>query len=407
MAGQAFQVSVSAHAAEFSERARKLTIYFNIPSAGINENTGILLVVHSLGEEPNSSFYQLLRSDWADRYNVVSVGLTYMGSKTELGGNSFHVPSDQTEKLLRLVPAELLPQCVRDNGTLDLGKVIELLPNRDLSDYVYCVVTGIDFEQDYNDFGYIQAIDCITALNAIIAIAEDNGHHLCLGRVFAFGIGHGGYVAMMADKFAPSTFALVADNSGWIYPELHRLYADTKEKEFPNGLIISQRKPAAYDLEPGKDHSFTQDMFEIRSLNNFGHRKQMQPLHKGRYILLHGELDKTVFPAEKRKFADLLESLGFSVELHLFGPLDIDGVMLHHVTHGLPGNWKALFERYCDPYCLECGDQSLVLSGDNELTRKDKIIYGTSNGRYVIDYSYLAPVIYYEPWQEAKRVGKV
>ncbi|OPX92012.1 MAG: hypothetical protein A4E53_00600 [Pelotomaculum sp. PtaB.Bin104] len=400
MAHQAYEVTVSAHPTEFSEEARTLDIYFDIPASGINMTTGIFLIVHSLGEDPNSLFYRKLRADWADRYNVVTASLNYLGTKLELSLNDVYIPEDQMQILISLIPREKLPGCFKEKGVLDLDKVFKLFSGLDLTEKVHCIPnpTDIDYTQDYNDFGYIQALDCLTAVNSIMAIAEDNNQKIHLGRIFAYGVGHGGYVAMMTDKFAPSTFALVADNSGWIVPQLKIIYSDVMRKSFADGPIISLNKPMVYDALNDRPRSFTQDMFDIRSLDKYEHLKQMQPLHRGKYVFFHGELDRKVLPGEKRFLSQMMQELGFDLDFHLFGPQDIDGYMLNNVTHGLPGSWKVLFERFCDQYCMENSDKALCLAGENEFTRKDKTVYSTANGRFIIDFSGIAPVISYESW---------
>lgn len=160
---------------------RKLNIYFSEPDAGVNSETGMVLLIPGFGGSSQSNVYKKMRSKFADDYNLITIQCDYFGWEFM-----------QTD-LLEETPA------------------------------------------NFNDMGVMQALDNITAVMIISEIIKDNNLSFNAGKVIAYGHSHGAYLSYLSNIFAPSLFSLIIDNSAWLFP----LYLITdRQLSFSNGAAL-------------------------------------------------------------------------------------------------------------------------------------------------------------------------
>jgi len=133
---------------------RMVKMFVREPAAGINGNTGLMLVLHNWGGVYDSPEYLKWCATFADRFNVIAVSVNYLQSGPEWKAN--------------------LPY----------------------------------------DHGYLQAMDAVRALYAVWKQLRDKGTGFNEHRVYVMGGSGGGNVAQMAMKLAPHTFACGVDISG-------------------------------------------------------------------------------------------------------------------------------------------------------------------------------------------------
>lgn len=67
------------HPSIYSSNSRKLKVYFSEPDAGVNEDTGILLLIAGFGGNANSKVYNKMRAVFADKFNLITVQCNYFG----------------------------------------------------------------------------------------------------------------------------------------------------------------------------------------------------------------------------------------------------------------------------------------------------------------------------------------
>ena len=137
----------------FKPGPRKVKLYVREPDAGINPNTGFMLLLHNWG----GTYKQTI--SWCDtlstRYNVVAISVDYLQSGE--------------------------PR----------------------------LTAGIPY-----DHGYLQAMDCIRALYHVQKQLADADVPFNARRCYAAGGSGGGNVSLMVNKLAPHTFACVIDICG-------------------------------------------------------------------------------------------------------------------------------------------------------------------------------------------------
>lgn len=65
---------------------------------------------------------------------------------------------------------------------------------------------------------YMQAIDNITAIEAIKLILRENNLTFNENKVMGYGHSQGAYLLHLANKLAPHLFTYIIDNSSWVDP---------------------------------------------------------------------------------------------------------------------------------------------------------------------------------------------
>ena len=74
-----YDFSMYGHPSIYKNMERKLHVYFTEPEEGINEYTGILLLIPGFGGNSKSNVYKKMRNIFADKYNLVVVQCDYFG----------------------------------------------------------------------------------------------------------------------------------------------------------------------------------------------------------------------------------------------------------------------------------------------------------------------------------------
>lgn len=159
-----YSFTIDGHPVIYNGYARKLNIYFSEPDIGVNDETGIVLLIPGYGGNSHSNVYKKMRSVFSDTHNMVVVQCDYFGWE--------FMQSDLKKE------------------------------------------TPFNF----NDMGLMQALDNITAVISVMEIIKDNRLSFNNGKIIIYGHSHGAYLAYLCNAFAPSLFSLIIDNSAWIFP---------------------------------------------------------------------------------------------------------------------------------------------------------------------------------------------
>lgn len=144
--------------------SRKISIHFSEPEDGVSQETGILIIIPGFGGNLNSNVYKKMRSNFADKYNLVTVQCDYFG--------------------LEFMQTDILEET----------------------------------DENFNDMGPLQAMDVISSVIFIQEILKDNNMCYNTNKTIAYGHSHGAYLAYLANAFAPNLFNLIIDNSSWLVP---------------------------------------------------------------------------------------------------------------------------------------------------------------------------------------------
>src|SRR5690554_494122 len=136
---------------------RELRIEFSVPLNGVNEQTGLIIFVPGFGGNIDSKVYKKMREVFADKYNMITIQCDYFGSSYMQGTNTFNL-SDQT--LNTIFSTEDVKKIKQDPSIL-----YRLLETKNVVLSVKAIIN--EKLEEFNDMSYMQAIDIITAIEAI------------------------------------------------------------------------------------------------------------------------------------------------------------------------------------------------------------------------------------------------
>ncbi len=278
------------------------------------------------------------------------------------------------------------------------GKIWENTPNpNNLAEDYDLLVIGVTYYQSGDkgkgdeiepyDFGYVQAMDALRALQYVYRSLKDSSHPFDPTRIYCTGGSGGGNVTQMANKFAPNTFACIVDLSGMA------ALTDDVAYNLPGGSGLNAR----YSKDPANPSYLSPDMQEIRNLGNPEHLAlQAKNENRCKIVIIHGEDDPVCLAADKHKVADAMQVAGLDVETHFITKADVDGKLFMDSKHQI-GDRTILLKHFAEKYLSPKSEQMRRLTKPNDFDRRADIAYPTSNGIHTITYSGEVPSLTFKP----------
>lgn len=196
---------------------------------------------------------------------------------------------------------------------------------------------------EYLSFGFLPALDHFMAISELA-----RRHRFDQRRIVLFGSSYGGYIANLMSKYAPHTFSLVIDNSGFARVLLRDvLSAELLDGEQKREISYGESKvtfpftPAyPWTLNERASSYFSDGCRSIRSLLHEGHWAPSATRH----CVFHSVADDLVPIAEKDRVVDILRQQGRAVDYHRIEASAIDGKVFKTAEHGMDASLRSLFE---------------------------------------------------------------
>ena len=335
---------------------RELRIEFSIPEKETDEDTGIAIFVPGFGGNIDSNVYKKMRETFADTYNIVTVQCDFFGSEFMQSASSFNLKGDINELLSALSFDE------RNSINEDYSNLLEVLSTRDIT---LPVVAKIDETRDYfNDMGFMQAIDIITAIEAVRIILIENGIKFNEEKVIGYGHSHGAYLLHLSNCLAPHLFSHIIDNSAWIEP----VYLST------NRYLFQQFGQMTLQIE--FDYIAKSSIEDKQALSLCTFYSCFD--NAAKIISFQGNDDNLINHIEKE---NLLKRIPH-VEFVLIDENSVDNIIFKSNKHGLDADFLKMFE-----YGLE-------KLGHYNNSIESRLIYEIvlSQTKIIVDYSSRLPV---------------
>ena len=354
-----YDLCMYGHPSIYKPKERKLKIYFSEPESGVNENTGILLLIPGFGGNANSNVYKKMRDYFSDEYNLVVVQCDYFGWEFMQAPNNVSINLNK-EELLKVFSQKEIDYIFKDKEFLN--RLIEVA-----NKYSYNILCNEVLDENltnFNDMGIMQALDNISAVIIMIEIIKDNGYKFDEGKIIIYGHSHGAYLAYLCNAFAPNLFSMIIDNSAWIFPvylESNR-YVNTV---YGNTILSCQFDYLAKSIDYDKEILYLPSLY--KKFNNICN-----------IICYHGTDDSLININDKEKFAKCVNRLF----LNKISSSKVDGKIFKSTQHGLGADFIKMFE--------------LTMKNNGEF-KKDKnislsnILYETNKKKYYFDYSNIVP----------------
>lgn len=293
-------------------QARTFPVYFSIPENGVNQETGILLLIAGFSAHANSKVYKKMRDYCADQYNLVTIQCDYFGyefmQEMNLSNYKFYKTTEKS-----------------DEGTATVYQL-------EINETNTCC----------NDMGLMQAVDNVTATLHVMGILYDNEMIFNTKKVMIMGQSHGAYLAYLCNIMCPGLYTHILDNSAWVYPNYltkGRYGIDQLNYEYVNVSIhyLVKRKGCNFSFLDLK-----------RLLSKFQNQAQI--------IVYHGE-DDTLIPFSKK--AEAVANI-HGIKMIKIGKEQLDHQIFFSAKHGLDADFFHLFQTFYENECsFEPNDEYL------------------------------------------------
>lgn len=347
---KSYQFEIDAHPSVYEPQERKLKIYFSEPEKEVNDETGILLLIAGFGGHANSNVCKKMRNTFADQYNLLTVQCDYFGWEFMQGKESITDVICDFSQFLDYPTKEQIEVIENKN---DIEKLMEIAERNHRNFRAYSRME--ESWSNFNDLGFMQAIDNITAVMAVMEVAKDNGYTLNSEKIIVYGHSQGAYLAHLCNLFSPNIFSLIIDNSAWIVPG----YLKEKRKvQFNSGIEI------IFDYLVSK-LDFDEEIYDLQTLyRNFDNTCAI--------IAYHGVDDDLVDYADKKKLIDSIPGATF----YLIDDQNLDNEIFRSTAHGLNADFIKMFQAVMDNYTFRPRKKAVLKN----------VHYHTSKADYYINY---------------------
>lgn len=339
----------------YSEKERSVKMYFTEPEIGVNEETGILLIIAGYGGNSNSNVYKKMRNQFADEYNLVTVQCDYFGWEFMQGPKKQVLNQKAYQEVMdKEVYESFLAKAKEGTADIFYQKLgINLIENLDES---------LD---NYNDQGIIQAFDNLVALKILLDILDSNSLIYNKKKVIVSGHSHGAYIAYLCNMFEPKVFSMLIDNSSYVYPNY--LNNDRLLKSF-NGFqyeIVFKYlvRSLSYDSE-----NYNLDLMYAKFEN------------QANIISFHGINDNFLSLQEKKEF---LDKVSYTV-LEVIDENRVNDIF-KSCNHGLDADFIKFFDYVWNQYPQQLSKKEDLMFIEHEIK--------TSTNCYLVDMSLGVPRI--------------
>ena len=353
-----YEIEVQAQPSIYLPQERTMKIAFSEPEAGVDEETGILLIIADYEGKLSSDVYTEIRNNFADDYNLMTVQCDYFGY--QYMGDDYPVVVDDELLKSSLSAAEL-----------------ELL-NRDYERYQH-ILQGKIFTQDielcetpsdFNDMGLMQAIDNVRAVKILLDIIKENGYSINEKRIYAYGFSHGGYLAYLCNAMWPGLFTGIIDNSAYLIP--FYLKKPRKFDVFQENIQIKQ-KMEYKAFEYVKDEQIMELPYIYSQFDN-----------KAQIMCYAGETDGMTSLEDKKAFLNKVEHTNIATVTRY----NMNREYFTTTDHGLGADFVKLFRLAYDSFL----ESETYKCKQHKITMED-VEYETDMFRYKVMWEDGIPVL--------------
>jgi len=193
-----------------------LDYYITFPTGyDKSKSYGLVFCITGYGDCAASE-YQLnkLRPYISDKYNIITIGVRY---HNDLRTNKqFTIDFNA---ICNFYGLDLNYFKNRTSGDLIINDLTDFLISRNIFSLDPRISIKTAAYNQYSSFGFMPAIDHLNVLFDVI-----NKYNIDKQNIIAFGTSYGGYIASLMAKYAPNTFSLVIDNSGFCVAQLQEVF---------------------------------------------------------------------------------------------------------------------------------------------------------------------------------------
>lgn len=325
---------------EMPEKVRDtLEYYVTLPSTYDKSlKYGVVFCIPGYGDTAVSEYQQnKLRPYIADKYNLIAVGVRYHNDVRT--GEDVNVNIDGICSFYGIDK-----NYFRNINTFNI--LLEDLFNLIISRNIFSIDPRLSVKlapyNKYSSFGFMPAIDHLNVLFNLMG-----RYNIDKRNIIAFGSSYGGYIASLMGKYAPGTFSMVIDNSGFSVTSLSEVFGGAVEGT--GGAWVKVVNGRRYEVcftantlwstDETSTNYFSDVHKQIRSLLVEEHRTPSQTMH----CCFHSVKDKLCSINLKDEQYRILEKYN-PVYYKRVQENDIDGKVFKNIEHGMNASLRSLFD---------------------------------------------------------------
>lgn len=341
-------------------KERKLKFYFSEPSNGINDETGVLLIIAGFGGSASSNVYIKMRDTFADKYNLITIQCDYFGYEFMQAPNNITLKLTK-EDMKRYFSNKEVEYIYKDNNIF--SRLMEIS-----NKYKINILAKENLNEDYNnycDMGLIQAIDNITAIIAVMEVIKNKGFNINKDKIILYGHSHGAYLSYLCNALAPNLFSLLIDNSSWLFP------AYLKGSRYVNSIYGNSVLSVEFEYF-AKTVEYDEEILYLPSIySKFSNNCDI--------ICYHGTNDNLISHKDKAVLKKIINRFSYNE----IDETKVDNKIFKSNKHGLGADFLELFDLAINEYHFK-----------NRIFKKSEFIfYETQKNSYKIDYSNIIPFL--------------
>ncbi|OCA96800.1 DUF2920 family protein [Clostridium beijerinckii] len=360
------------------EVRESLDYYITFPD-GYNKSKsyGLVFCISGYGYSAESDYQaNKLRPYISDKYNMITVGVRYH--------NDLRIDDSDVQISLGTIcnwygiDSNYFNNVTSSEQIID--KIFEILQTRNIFSLDSRLSFKVSAYNKYSSFGFMPAIDHLNVLFDII-----QRYNIDKNNIIAFGTSYGGYIASLMAKYAPHTFSLVIDNSGFCVAQLQEVLGG--QVGGAGGAIVRYLNNTRYEipyvantlwsLDETSEYYFGDSKKKIRNLLIEDHRTPSSTV----YCCYHSEKD-TLAPIKlKDDMYNCLEKYNITYYKRV-KECDVDGRVFKNSSHGMNASLRMLFDTSMEKYKKHNNKK------DDDIDFDRNVVYGFPCADKLYNFSY-------------------
>jgi hypothetical protein len=343
------------------------------PNKGVNANTGLVLFFVGYGMEPCGRYVRSLLSYLANKHNCLAASVDYFGANLWNSPKCRWVPNPEFFINLEKHYGIEVNAPKGFDAKLLRAKLAAILKLRGIDRFhPSCAFLGVSAE--YHSMGFLPALDGLQVAFRLVTEFSLNKR-----RLFAFGTSYGGYIANLIAKFAPRTFRMVIDNSGFSSAEddIWNVYGMSTWLS-PEGVAMKTLMTAAFSQNSATPNYFWPANKEIRNLLNRDHVFAGPTRHYG----YHSISDAVAPTATKLRLRDVYADKS-PYELEVIDQTKLDGRVFKDLSHGMHASMRGLFDMSYEKFLRDGGADA----DDTDFDRESRYLFPCGEQDYFLSFS--------------------
>ncbi len=209
-------------------------------------------------------------------------------------------------------------------------------------------------------------------------------HRIRLSEIHLLGTSYGGYIALLMAKFAPHTFNVVIDNSGFVMAQFSEIYPSVVRASGSYARNIDgiryEVPVAASSIWENDELSYFYFSDANKMIRNLSVKEHMVN-SETKYFIYHSVHDLVAPFPHKKRMCEQLQDFAH-VDLMSVDRESIDGSLFKTVQHGMQASLRGLFDL---SYEKSLGVGS-AKAAETDFHRKSSHVFSCLDKRYHFDY---------------------